>query len=78
MTRGGRRTAAVVGVTALALLVYEGYTLANGEAGEEAGDTISETVWRGLALHPIVPFAFGFLAGHLVWQQRRVYQELSR
>ncbi|HNB59701.1 MAG TPA: hypothetical protein PK308_05250 [Phycisphaerales bacterium] len=78
MTRGAKRTAAVVGGATVALLAYEAYTLANGDTGENAGDTISEVIWAAVARHPIVPAAIGGLAAHLLWQKRSVYQELSR
>lgn len=78
MTRGERRTATVVGGATAILLAYEAYTLANGSDGEDARDTISETVWRAVATHPIVPAAIGLLMGHWLWQRRNVYQELSQ
>lgn len=78
MTKGARLTANVVGGATLALLAYEAYTLANGDDGDDAGDTISETVWSAVSVHPIVPFALGFLLGHWVWQKRSVYQELQK
>lgn len=78
MTRGARRTANVVGAATLALLAYEAYTLANGDRGEDAGDTISEAVWGALVVHPIVPCALGLLLGHWVWQKRSVYEEIRQ
>ncbi len=78
MTRGEHRTATVVGGATVLLLAYEAYTFANGSKGEDANDTISETVWRAVAVHPVVPAAIGFLMGHWLWQRRSVYQELSR
>jgi hypothetical protein len=32
------------------------------------GYTISEVIWHLCSKHPLVPFAFGVLMGHLFWQ----------
>jgi hypothetical protein len=34
---------------------------------KEPGDTISEIFWKA-SKKPLVPFLFGVLAGHFVWQ----------
>lgn len=36
---------------------------------KEDGDTISEKVWA-LSKRPLIPFAFGMLAGHFFWQRQ--------
>lgn len=61
-----RTTAWVVSLTTAALIGYDVYAV----LCLPPGSTISE-VLLGAALHyPIVPFAFGFLMGHLFWPQR--------
>lgn len=44
------------------IFAYEMWSVFN----HTPGDTISEKIWK-LAIHPIVPFAFGVLMGHLFW-----------
>ena len=34
------------------------------------GDTISEVLLKYARPHPVIPFAFGVLMGHLFWPQR--------
>jgi hypothetical protein len=36
--------------------------------------TVSEAIWS-VATFPLVPFATGFLMGHLFWQTTETYQE---
>jgi hypothetical protein len=49
--------------TGVALIfAYEVWSAVNNTTG----DTISEMIWK-IAKHPIVPFAFGVLMGHLFW-----------
>ena len=47
----------------LVLGIYEVYALAKNQ-----GLTISEITWRLAYRHPLLPFAFGLLAGHFFWQ----------
>lgn len=35
----------------------------------KAGDTYSETILHYALEHPVIPFCFGVLAGHLMWPQ---------
>lgn len=56
----------------LAWLLYEGYTLVNGEKQ----DTISERVWR-VSKRPMVPFLAGALMAHFFWQSQEVYEEAN-
>lgn len=58
---------AVAWITAIVgLLIYEGYTLANGTPG----DTLSEAVWSVIYEYPLIPFLAGLVMGHFVWQRR--------
>lgn len=34
------------------------------------GDTISEVILAYARMHPVIPFAFGVLMGHLLWPQQ--------
>ncbi len=45
------------------IFLYELLTLID----RRAGNTISERIWAVSAKRPLVPFAFGLLAGHLFW-----------
>lgn len=45
-------------------LLYEGWTLIN----HTPNDTLSEAVWAVATKRPLIPFAAGFLMGHLFWQ----------
>lgn len=60
----------VVGLSALALIAYELWALAN----KDNEDTLSETYWKGVAANPALNFAAGYLAGHLTWQSDRVIE----
>lgn len=60
----------VVGFSALALIAYELWALAN----KDDEDTLSETYWKGIAANPALNFAAGYLAGHLTWQSDRVIE----
>lgn len=51
-------------------LVYEAWTLVN----KVDEDTISEEFWRAAYRRPLIPFAFGMLAGHFVWQSDKLYE----
>lgn len=62
--------ATVVGLSAIALVAYEFWALANND--DE--DTLSETYWKGVAKNPALNFAAGYLAGHLTWQSDRVIE----
>jgi hypothetical protein len=53
----------------VAMLVYEGIAL-----WENAGNTISEIIWRASTYHPIVPFAMGFLMGHFFFGSTSFYK----
>lgn len=61
----------VVGLSAAALL-YEGYTLMNGEKE----DTISEFAWPAVR-RPVVAFALGAIVAHFVWQSQDVYDAIT-
>lgn len=52
------------------LLSYEGWTLYN----KVEDDTLSEEFWRAAYRRPLVPFLFGMLAGHFVWQSDKLYE----
>jgi len=53
----------LIGISFLAS--YEAYAIAHGK------QTLSEAVWSAETASPIVPFGFGFLMGHLVFQTIR-------
>ena len=40
-------------------------------AGDEV-DMISGVIWEASSKHPVVPFLFGFLMGHLFWGKGEV------
>lgn len=56
----------VLGVVAAALIGWDIFIWAI------PGGTISETLLGWATKHPIVPFAFGVLMGHLFWYQQEV------
>jgi len=51
------------------ILAYEFYALSLNQ-----GVTISEIFWQIATVHPVLPFALGFLCGHFVWQSADVYE----
>jgi hypothetical protein len=55
------------------ILAYEFYAMHLHQ-----GKTISEVFWRVTVAHPILAFALGFVAGHLVWQSASVYAGLCK
>jgi hypothetical protein len=66
-------TGKVVVAAGLALLGWEGWTLAN----KHKGDTISEFLWRSMR-RPLIPFALGALVAHFVWQSQDVYESFAK
>jgi hypothetical protein len=54
------------------LLGYEFYALK-----QHQGYTISETFWHLAYRYPLVPFAFGLLSGHFVWQSAKCAELLK-
>ena len=57
--------------TGLGVLIVLGLVLALevwALANRKPNDTISEVFWRINMKHPIVPFLFGVVAGHIFWQ----------
>lgn len=59
-----RITIAVLIIVTILLIVWDVYVATNSVRG----DTISE-VFLWASSHPVLPFAFGVLAGHLCWPQ---------
>lgn len=55
----------MIGVSIAALIGYDIYAFSEG--GYQA--TISYTIFSAAHIYPAIPFAFGFLCGHLVWGQ---------
>ena len=53
---------------AAGLIGWDIYAAANAVNG----DTISEVLLASGKAHPIIPFAFGIIFGHLFWPQRKV------
>lgn len=53
---------------AAGLIGWDIYAAANSIKG----DTISEVLLSSSINHPILPFAFGIIFGHLFWPQRKV------
>jgi hypothetical protein len=51
-------------------LAYEAWALAN----KAKDDTLSEEFWRAAYRRPLIPFLFGMLAGHFVWQSDKLYE----
>lgn len=66
MTTARWKTLAVLGGVALALIGWDVYLA----LAEPSGDTISKTLLAFGQDHPVVPFAFGTLMGHLFWPMR--------
>lgn len=62
MTR--RATIAILIAVTLGLIAWDVFVWAE----PLRGDTISE-VFLYFSAHPVLPFAFGVLAGHLCWPQ---------
>ncbi len=60
------RTLAVLGGVALALIAWDVYLALS----DPPGDTISKAFLTFAQEHPVLPFAFGVLAGHLCWPMR--------
>ena len=54
------------------LLVYEVIAL-----WQNKGKTISEFFWHAAYRYPLIPFAFGLLSGHFVWQSARCAELLK-
>jgi hypothetical protein len=59
-------TISILVAVALILIAWDVYVAVNAEEG----DTISE-VLLFVSRHPVLPFVFGVLAGHLFWPQYR-------
>lgn len=57
-------TQLVIIATIIVLSVYDAFALSLG--GMDA--TISLTIWKTSLRYPVIPFASGFLCGHLFWQ----------
>jgi len=64
------KTAWVIGITMVILIILDIYMWNNGIPG----DTISEITIRNAMRHPIIPFIWGVIMGHLFWPQR-IYLE---
>jgi hypothetical protein len=47
------------------LIIWDVYVAAN----PVPGDTISEITLNFARRHPVIPFALGFVCGHLFWPQ---------
>lgn len=60
-----RLTIAILVMTAVVLIVWDIYVAVNGVSG----DTISEVVLSFAQKHPVIPFVFGVVMGHLFWPQ---------
>lgn len=52
-------------VVAVLLIVWDVYVANN----TPTGDTISEITLLAASKHPVIPFAFGVICGHLFWPQ---------
>ena len=60
------RTTWVLAIIILAIIGWDVYA-AFGTPG--AGDTVSEVLLSLARKHPIVPFIFGVVSGHVLWPQ---------
>ena len=58
-------TAIILIVVSVALIVWDIYAAIT----PVHGDTISEVLWTATTQHPVIPFLFGMLMGHLFWQR---------
>lgn len=67
ITHRGYITLAVMIACAVALIAWDIYVAHKDKTDEH--NTISETLNRQARLHPLIPFAFGVLAGHFFWTQ---------
>jgi hypothetical protein len=56
-------TKLILGATALALIGWDIWVFVR----PPSGDTLSEVIRRWATEHPVLPFAFGVLMGHLFW-----------
>ena len=57
-------TIAICVGTTIALVAWDLYVGTNSITG----DTISEVFWSVASQHPVVPFLFGLVMGHLFWR----------
>jgi hypothetical protein len=64
--RTHRETAWVLGIVSAILIIWDYFMFSN----DIDGDTISEVTLRNSIRHPIIPFLFGVLGGHLFWYQK--------
>jgi hypothetical protein len=70
MTKNKWITIGILVVVTALLIGWDIWVAVNNEEG----DTISEILlWVGE--HPVLPFAFGVLMGHLFWPQRKEKKE---
>jgi len=61
-----KATKMIVMGSVAALIVWDIYVAST----PVAGDTISEIVLAWAHAHPAIPFALGFVCGHLLWSQK--------
>lgn len=59
------RTVRVIAFVAVLLAVFDYFAFKN----PAAGDTLSEVLLLWSMRHPVVPFLFGVISGHLFWPQ---------
>ncbi len=64
--RTNKQTSWVLAVCSLILMVWDYQMFSNNIDG----DTISEITVKNSIRHPIIPFLFGILGGHLFWYQK--------
>lgn len=56
-------TEIVIAVTTVAVLAFDVYIII--KKGKEA--SISRVLYNQSRRHPVIPFALGFVAGHIFW-----------
>jgi uncharacterized membrane protein len=64
-------TVIVILTAIVALIGWDIYAVANSESG----DTISHVVLAASLKRPAIPFAVGFICGHLFWPQGKHGEE---
>lgn len=66
MTKYRKITALFIGLTIFLIAAFDVFIFIKG--GTEA--TISWMIFEWSHAHPVVPFCFGFIMGHLFWQMK--------